>query len=143
MPAQLDDRTYELVTLLSDSGNKHMDDGEYEKALENFRAAFNVLPKPEMDWDAGEWLAVSIADALFSLQRFAEAKEWLFEARQDEDAAANAFINLRLGQTLLELGEENAATEYLLRAYMVKEEEIFEDEEPKYLEHLIKKGLVS
>lgn len=45
---------------------------------------------------------------------------------------------MRLGQTYLEANKLEEAKEYLLRAYAMEDEDIFELEDPKYLQFLRK-----
>ncbi len=54
----------------------------------------------------------------------------------------NPFVMLRLGECCLEIGDEKNALEYLLRAYMMEGEDIFEpdddgeDDGAKYFDFL-------
>ncbi len=52
------------------------------------------------------------------------------------DAIGNPFIHLRLGQCQYELGNEEQAADELARAYMVAGDEIFDTDDPKYLEFI-------
>lgn len=51
-------------------------------------------------------------------------------------AVGNPFLHLRLGQVLLDLGDEAGAADELMRAYMGGGAEIFSLEEPRYLAFL-------
>lgn len=48
---------------------------------------------------------------------------------------ANPFVLMRLGQSAYELNKDNSK-EYLLKAYMLEGEAIFEDQDNKYLESI-------
>lgn len=65
---------------------------------------------------------------------FDEAKNALFNARNCPDGVINPFILLRLGQSCLECNELENAKEFLLRAYMLKGDDIFLGEKEKYFE---------
>jgi hypothetical protein len=67
---------------------------------------------------------------------FVRAKEAFFDALNCPDGTANPFVLIRLGEVLFELGDMEGAKEYLLRAFMMEGSEIFEAEDPKYLEFL-------
>ena len=51
-------------------------------------------------------------------------------------AVGNPFLHLRYGEVLLDAGEDNAAADELMRAYMGAGEEVFATEEPRYLAFL-------
>jgi hypothetical protein len=48
----------------------------------------------------------------------------------------NPFLHLRFGQILFESGDHDLAADELIRAYMGAGDEIFENEDPKYLNFL-------
>lgn len=50
-------------------------------------------------------------------------------------AEVNPFVLMRLGQSAYELNKDNSK-EYLLKAYMLEGEAIFEDQDNKYLESI-------
>ncbi len=52
------------------------------------------------------------------------------------DAEDSPPILLRLGQSEFELDNKEAAAELLLRAYEAEGEELFDEEDEKYLEYL-------
>lgn len=52
------------------------------------------------------------------------------------DGQANPFVQLRLGETLYELGDKEGAKEHLFSSYMLEGKDIFEEENPKYLRFL-------
>jgi hypothetical protein len=51
-------------------------------------------------------------------------------------AIGNPFLHLRRGQILLDQGENDAAADELMRAYMAEGADIFADEDPRYLSFL-------
>ena len=67
------------------------------------------------------------------MNNYEEAREAFRDVMYCPGAIGNPFIHLRLGQVQFELGNLNRAGDELARAYMGKGEEIFEDEDPKYL----------
>lgn len=138
----LPDDIYDQVTALSDRGNDLMDAEEFAEAVECFRKALELLPQPVTDWEAATWLYGSIGDAYFSLGEFEQSRNAFWDSANCPDGAANPFINLRLGECSLELGDLTRAREYLLLAYMSEGEEIFADEDPKYLGLLRETGSI-
>lgn len=123
----------DILEELCDQGNEAMDEGEFQEALGFFGQALSVLPKPAEAWEAYGWVQAAIGDAYYGLKEYASAldhfhKSYAF-AGPDE---VNPFVLLRLGQCYLRLNDTEDATEYLLRAYMLEGEDIFEGEEEDY-----------
>jgi tetratricopeptide (TPR) repeat protein len=129
---ELDDEIFEKIQQLADEGNELMDRDAYDAAVAKFEEALNLLPEPRGDWEATTWLYASIGDAYFFKKDFKASSEAFYNAFQAPNGNLNPFILLRLGQALLETGDEPNATEYLLRAYMIEGRDVFLDENPKY-----------
>ncbi|MNE84689.1 hypothetical protein D3C80_1816200 [compost metagenome] len=70
--------------------------------------------------------------------KHAEAMPHFLNAKNNlqENAYANPFIMLRVGQLYFEEDNLEQAKEYLLRAYMLDGAEIFEGSKEKYFEFL-------
>jgi tetratricopeptide (TPR) repeat protein len=115
-----------------------MDDEAWDQAIGVFSQAMDLLPEPKRQWEAAMWLYASIGDAHFMKGDYAEAKESFFDAMNCPDGIENPFVLLRAGETLYKLGDLEGAKEYMLRAYMLEGEEIFEDEDPEYMEFMKK-----
>jgi tetratricopeptide (TPR) repeat protein len=133
---ELSDELYEQIEELSEQGNDLVDDDDFEGALEKFQSTLDLLPDPKTDWEASLWLYASMGDMYLFTEDFESAKENFFNALNCPDGQESGFVHLRLGESLLELGEEDKAVDHLLRAYMLEGPEIFEEEEDKYLEFL-------
>lgn len=135
----LDDELYEKISEMSELGNSFMDDGEYPSALNIFEEALSLLPAPCNTWEAYTWLKAGIADALFCMKDYEHAIEALHDAMNGPEGAFNPFIMMRLGQSLHEQGKPEGV-DYLCKAYMLEGEEIFSEEDGKYL-NLVKHSL--
>ncbi len=132
MPTELDDRTYAEITRLTDQGQALFDDGKLDEARRVFMQAWALLPEPQSEWEATTWLAAAIGDIDFLEGRYADARQTLQFAMICPGGLGNPFLHLRLGQSLLELGEQDRAADELMRAYMGAGEDIFADQDPKY-----------
>lgn len=110
--------------------------GRFEDAIQNYNSAFGLVPEPKNDWNASTWILAAIGDACFLGGYRTSARKALEYAMSCPDAVGNPFLHLRLGQVLLEAGEEDAAADNLMRAYMGGGSEIFEEQDPKYLRFL-------
>ena len=106
---------------------------QYDDAIEKYGQAWELLPAPREQWPAATWILISVADAYFRLKEFAEGAEVLLDALDLPDGEGNPFLLLRLGQCLLELGRLNDAANALEEAFRRGGEELFADEDTKYL----------
>lgn len=128
----MDNFIYNKIKLLSKKGDDYMDCGFFDKALIKYQEALELVPEPKNDWEASTWLLCAIGDVYFFKNDYNESLNYFFEALKAPDGIDNPFIQLRLGQLFFELGNEKQAQEYLIRAYMLEGDEIFEDEEKYY-----------
>lgn len=124
---------------LAERGEELSDAGHFDEAIHLWRQA--VAGADPADDDLALWLHASIGDAQFQLGDFAAA--YASGQAALKVGTDNAFVWLRLGQAALELGELTRATDALLSAYTLAGEEIFEDEDPKFLACLVERGLIS
>lgn len=128
---------YEL-DMRAEEGNKYFDNNEYDKALEIWKKALDLIPEPKKNFSEAVWFLTSIGDIYFIQEKYEEAFNNFEDAKNNlsGDGINNPFILLRLGQSALELGKKELATESLLRAYMLEGKEIFEEDDKKYFEFL-------
>ncbi|WP_334043796.1 hypothetical protein [Burkholderia ambifaria] len=134
--AELDDVLYERIGALSEAGDALVEDGDYAGALEKYWQAFDLLPEPKTNWEAGTWLMAAIGDTNFHQADYEAGRDNLGHAMHFPDAIGNPFLHLRLGQCQFELGNLDRAADELMRAYMGGGPELFEDEDDKYLRFL-------
>jgi len=135
---ELTDEVCEQIDDLSEQGNEYFEDENYTEAIQIWKQALAFIPQPQNVYAESQWLETSIGDAYFLMDDFTQALEHFQNAKNNIEANAyeNPFIMLRLGQTLLENQQPNEAKEYQLRAYMFDGEEIFENDDTKYLKFL-------
>lgn len=136
MSAELPDSVHSEVVRLSAEGDALAERENYERAIQKYSEALGMLPPPRTDWEACTWLLASIGDAHFQAKQFGQARIALTDAMRCPDAIGNPFIHLRLGQSQFELGNMPRANDELARAYMAAGKAIFDDEDPKYFNHL-------
>ncbi len=129
---------------LAERGNQLEENEQYEEAIQVWRAALALIPEPQQFYSETVWFLAAIGDVYFQKKRYREAYDCFEKARGNLSGAGygNPFIMLRLGECCLEIGEEENAVEYLLRAYMMEGKELFapdedgEDDGQKYFEFL-------
>jgi tetratricopeptide (TPR) repeat protein len=123
----------ELIDGLCRKGDHFSGMEQYDDAIEKYGQAWDLLPHPRTDWPAATWILMSAGDAHFRLQEYAEAADLMADALHYPDGDGNPFLLLRLGQSLLELGQMDGAANALEEAYRLGGDELFADEDPKYL----------
>ena len=110
--------------------------GDVRAALAKYQSAYALLPDPREDWDEAWWFFATIGDCYFQVRDFERADDQFRLAMVYGEPFGNAFIRMRRGQTLLELGQEEKALEELTAAYMLEGAELFGEEDPKYFEFI-------
>jgi len=133
---ELPPEVHQKIKSLSEIGDAFAEEGSYSAALENYWAAWNLLPAPPTQWEAAIWLLGAIGDINFITGDYSAGRDYLSLAMHCPGAIGNPFLHLRLGQCQFELCNEDRAADELTRAYMGGGLEIFEFEANKYLEFL-------
>jgi tetratricopeptide (TPR) repeat protein len=133
---ELPEAVYAQVKALSAEGDAHAESGAHDAALRCYADALRLLPEPWEKWKAATWLLAAIADVHFSAKRFVAVRDAVSDAMHCPGAIGNPFLHLRLGQACFELGELDRAADELIRAYMGAGDEVFEQEDDKYLAFL-------
>ena len=141
--ADLPEEIHRQIARLCERGDQLASDGVFDEALKLYEAALEMLPQPKGDWEAALWIYAAIGDSHFLSGDFASAKTTFTEAISKIGGQGNPFLHLRLGQSLLELDEQDAAEEELTRAYELEGVELFEEDDVKYLDFLRGKFEVS
>ena len=85
------------------------------------------------NWDTTIWILTAIGDANFLDNDFQAGVDNLSNAMHCAGAIGNPFIHMRLGQCLFEIGSLDRAADELTRAYALEGDEIFSEDDPKYL----------
>lgn len=132
---ELPEPVHERVRDLCRQGDAFAEQGLYSAALAPYWAAWELLPEPRSDWQAGTWILGSIGDANFLAGDFAAGRDNLSLAMHGPDAIGNPFLHLRLGQCLYETGDLDRAADELTRAYLGGGADLF-DGADRYLSFL-------
>lgn len=130
---ELDEALSEQINELCDLGIDLAEGGRFDKALEAFDMAWDLLPEPKAEWEESFWILGNKGDAYFQQRDYAAGREVLERAMKCLDAVGEGFLHLRLGQCLFELGEMDEARRELTLALEYEAQTIFIDEDPKYL----------
>ena len=134
--SELDPLIYDRVKALSAEGDALAGASQFEAAIAKYNEAWALIPEPKGDWNASTWLLAAIGDACFLGGYNTSAREALEFAMQCPDAIGNPFLHLRLGQVLFEASDLDRSADELMRAYMEASDDIFANEDSKYLTFL-------
>ena len=123
---------------LAEQGNTFFDYGKLDEALKVWSKGLEMIPEPHNCYAESVWFLASIGDIWFSQREYKKALECFEAARTNlsGEGLNNPFILLRTGQCCFETGDVDAAAEFLLSAYMLEGEEIFDEDNEKYFEFL-------
>ncbi len=131
---ELNSLLYSKIVSLTDEGNNLMDNGFFDSALTKFKNALELIPNPKINWDASYWIYTAIGDAYFCKNEFILALDYFYQSENYAYSRHNPFIQLRIGQCLFEKNDMNSARQYFIRAFSLAGNNIFEDEDPKYID---------
>ena len=123
----------QLIDNLCQKGDQFAQIDQQDDALDQYEAAWELLPNPKNQWPAATWILMAAGDVYFEKRDFVAAIDALRESLECPDGEMNSFIRLRLGQCLFELGDLNEAANALEVVFRNNGEELFADEDPKYL----------
>ena len=133
---ELDDHIHEQITDFCAKGDQLFEKSKFEEALVQYNAALELVPQPRSNWEASVWIYTAIGDTYFYKKDYQKSVDAFYDAYNGPGAVDNPFVNLRLGQCLFELAQMEKAEDFLLRAYMLDGEDVFDSEAPKYIKHM-------
>ncbi len=135
---ELSEEVYIQIKEHCKAGDEKAENEHYQSAYDSYMQAWSLIPEPKNECEASTWVLTALADTYFYTKNFEAVKDSLQYAMHCPNGIGNPFIHMRLGQALLELGNEEQAKEELARALMGAGKEIFEDDDPKYFEFISK-----
>lgn len=125
LPEGLDAR----IDDLAEAGNELLDEeGDWQGAIAMWEQALALLPPPHNLWPQTVWLQASIGTAWREGGDDARALAAFQAAYHAPDGVVNPYVLLNLG-ILTRPQDERAGLDFLLRAYMLAGEDLFEGED--------------
>lgn len=131
---ELADELYNQLLALAEQGDSYAENNEFDAAIDQYQQALNLLPEPKSEWEAATWLYVALGDALFSENRLQEARNAYEAALISPDGNENPYIWFCLGEVFFSMNIPDKAKENFKIAYSLDGLNIFEDQNPAYLE---------
>ena len=127
------DEVYNQVQKIVDQGDTELSAREFELSVKKYNKALSLIPSIYRQCEIAICILSSLSEAYFQLHMYDKALVYLRELINCPNVIGNPFVNLRLGQVQLELGNYAQAQEELYKAYTSEGEEIFLGDDPKYL----------
>lgn len=134
--AELNHKVHEQIQKLCKQGDNAFEREDFSQAGQLYESAFRLVPQPYNEWEAATWTLTSMGECCFMLRKYEKAVQIFNAALHCPGGLGNPFIHLKLGESQLELNNIDRARDELARAYMGGGEEIFQDEDPKYIEFI-------
>jgi tetratricopeptide (TPR) repeat protein len=131
---ELESKVYDKIQELCSCGDNLVTEALYDEAILKYQEALSFVPDNKNEWEASTWIYAALGDTCFLKRDFDKAKNYMYDALNCPGGVGNPFISLRLGECLAELGETDKSKSYLLRAYMLEGDAIFQGEDEKYFE---------
>lgn len=132
----LTEQEHAEVHRLCTLGDADADLGNFPQALACYWQAWDLLPEPKVGQEAATWILAAIGDANFLGGDYLAGRDNLCTVMNCPGGLGNPFLHFRLGQCQYELGQLDAARAELTRAYTAGGADLFDEEDPKYLELL-------
>lgn len=130
---EFNEQTSAELLSLCDEGDTFVEQGCYDKGITKYEEALALLPTPNNQFEATTWVYAAIGDAYFLKGDFEASRKHFVEALNYRGGMTNAFILLRIGQCWYHANNLEKAKKFLIRAYNLEGNELFEDEDPIYL----------
>jgi len=126
----------QMIDALCQKGDRFAQVDQFDDALDQYEAAWELLPEPKNQWPAATWVLMAAGDVYYEKGDYIAAVNTLREATDAPAGESNPFIWLRLGQSLFELSDLDQAAGALEAALQLEGDVFFADEDPKYLQFL-------
>jgi hypothetical protein len=86
--AELSEDAHERIQALCKKGDVLAKKGSYAAALQQYWAAWDLLPEPQTDWEAATWILAAVGDANFLGGDFTAGRDNLSMAMHCPDTSA-------------------------------------------------------
>ena len=125
------------INRLAEQGNSYYerDNGE-RQALNTWRSALSLLPKPHAQYEESVWLYACIGDAQADLGNPQDALRSYEAAYEGPEGHLNPYVLLQMGKILADTGRWELARDRLMRAYMLEGKDMFDGGDQPYLDRL-------
>ncbi len=109
----------------------------HDEAIQLWEEALYLIPDPKNVYLETAWFSVAIGDIYIVKKMYSKALEYFKKVFDilHEEIYQDAFTMRSMGEIYCEMGDEKCSTKYLLKAYLLEGEEIFELDFYKEIDH--------
>ena len=68
---------FEKIDRLCQLGQKDEDEKKFDRAIDKYLEALDLIPEPITDWDASTWILTAIGDIYFLLKDYPKSRQFL------------------------------------------------------------------
>ncbi len=130
---ELSESIYQMITDYCNTGETLYESGAFREAINEYVKALDLLPSPKEAWEAAVWIYAALGDVYAELGENEKSLHYYLMAEKCPGGLVNPYIQLQAGIAYFDCSDLNKARDYLLRAYMLEGEDIFDGAESKYL----------
>lgn len=65
---ELDDQVHNQIVKLCNLGDSQVEDNQFEKGIDNYLKALDLIPNPKIEWEASTWIYTEFRRYLLSLR---------------------------------------------------------------------------
>jgi len=124
--------TEEIVARLMEAADGHFELFEMDEAIDLYNKALRILQlKRELE-EQTSWVLAALGDCHYILGDLREALRLYVRAFNLPSGYSNAYVLLRTGQVYFGMDNLVQARYYLLQAYLIEGDGIFENEDERY-----------
>lgn len=122
---------------LAEKGHQARMARRYDEAIQLWEEALYLIPDPKNAYLETAWFSAAIGDIYIVKKMYSKALEYfkkVFDILQEE-TYQDAFTMRSMGEIYYEMGDEKCSAQYLLKAYLLEGEEIFQLDFYKEIDH--------
>lgn len=124
------------IRLLYNKACEYLEDDKYEEVIKCANEGLELIPEPKSAYEQSLLLYIILGDTYYYLDDTLKSLELFYNARNCPSGLQHPFVNLRIGQLYFETGHIMRTKEFFLLSYYIANREIFENEDPVFLEIL-------
>lgn len=131
---ELEQRIYEDINKLLDYAEENVRLCEFDKAMEKYAQALNLLEGDIEDYDISTIIYAAMGDAMYLAGDYEKSKNCFYDAMNCPGGITNPYLLFRLGQCFYDCGDIEKSKEYFIRTYMIDGVELFKTSNKKYFD---------
>lgn len=116
-----------------EKGNKLDMQGEHSLALDEYKLAWEMIPKPVEAWSESHWIASCFIETYLDMGDPVSAKSWCDILLKTKKSEVDSASIVTAGRVYFELGDMGGAYDFFRKAFELGKRRAFEGYDSKYL----------